>query len=83
MSDPIVMTFADVGDFQACYAAERWCAENGYSVGPGCVGSPRGLLRGDWLIAKWRNLTKQERAELDGQMTGDMRSGPVTIRVKA
>lgn len=78
----IVMTFADEGDFQAMHAAERWCAENGYSVGSSALGLPRGLMRGDWLIAKWRNLTNQERAQLDGQMVGDMRNGPITVRVK-
>jgi hypothetical protein len=83
MSDPIVMTFADVGDFQAFYAAERWCKENGYSVGSMQGPDPIGLLRGDFAISKWRNLSRQQRAELDGQMTGDMRSGPITIRVKA
>ncbi len=83
MTKSTVLTFSEPGDFQAVYAAERWCAENGYSVGPGCAGSPRGLLRGEWLIAKWRSLTKQERAALHGQMTGDMRNGPVTITLKA
>jgi hypothetical protein len=78
----IAMTFANTGDFAAMYAAEDWCKQNGYSVGSSQRGSPRGLLRGDWLIAKWRNLTAAERRQLDGQMTGDMRNGPVTVRVK-
>lgn len=78
----IVMTFADVGDFQAMYAAEDWCKRHGYSVASAQRGSPRGLMRGDWLIAKWRNLTTKERGQLDGTMTGDMRNGPVTIKVK-
>ncbi|MBP0589313.1 hypothetical protein J8I87_06185 [Paraburkholderia sp. LEh10] len=78
----IVMTFADKGDFAALHAAEQWCADNGYSVGSGCAGMPRGLLRGEWVIAKWRNLTGQEIAALDGRMTGDMRNGPVTVSVK-
>lgn len=77
----ITMTFADPGDFAAMRAAEQWCADNGYSVGCMQGYSPRGLLRGDWSISKWRNLTKQQRAELDGQMTGDMRGGPVTVKV--
>lgn len=79
----IVMTFADVGDFEAVRAAERWCDENGYSVGRMQGPDPRGLMRGDYEISKWRNLSGQQRAELDGQMAGDMRNGPVTIRVKA
>lgn len=77
------MTFADPGDFEAMRSAEQWCADNGYSVGGMQRGDPRGLLRGDYAIAKWRNLSRQERAELDGQMTGDMRNGPVTVKVRA
>lgn len=38
-------------------------------------------MRGDVLIAKYRNLTPRERAMLDGQMTGDMRNGPVVIEI--
>jgi hypothetical protein len=42
-------------------------------------GAPRGILRGDAVIAKWRNLSHAERVALDGLMTGDMRHGPVTV----
>ncbi|WP_250467671.1 hypothetical protein [Caballeronia sp. GAFFF2] len=69
--------------FEAVYSAEAWCAENGYSVGAAQQGAPRGLLRGDFAIAKWRNLSPAERLSLDGTMTGDMRNGPVTIHIKA
>ena len=44
---------------------------------------PTGLLFGhyDW-IAKWRNLTPAERAQLHGTMSGDFREGPVVISLK-
>ena len=77
----IVETFKQSGDFQAMYAAEAWCAENGVSVGSTQRGDPRGLLYGDFMIAKWRNLDAAERAELHGQMTGDMRNGPVQVSI--
>lgn len=56
--------FKQQGSFQAMYAAEAWCAAHGISVGQSCATGPTGLLFGkyDW-IAKWRNLTAQERAE--------------------
>ena len=73
------LTFSNAGDFKAMQAAEDWCAERGISVGQRQRGDPRGLLRGDFLIAKWRNLTGKERAKLDGLMTGDMRNGPVVV----
>lgn len=80
--DDIVKTFSESGDFEASHAAERWCAENGISVGR-CQGpSPRGLLYGDYDIQKWRNLNVHERAMLDGTLTGDMRHGPVHLRIK-
>lgn len=77
----MIKTFHEQGDFAACAAADQWLYDNGYSVGSPQRGAPRGIMRGDALIAKWRNLTPRERATLDGQMTGDMRSGPVVIEI--
>lgn len=65
----------------ACHAAEKWCADNGYSVGRMQGPSPRGLLRGNYDIQKWRNLRSDERAALHGVMVGSMRTGPVTVRI--
>lgn len=75
--------FNQAGTFQAMYAAEAWCRENGISVGQSCATGPTGLLFGryDW-IAKWRNLTARERKDLHGTMSGDMRDGPVVIVLK-
>jgi hypothetical protein len=72
-------SFDNAGDFQACYAAEKWCEERLIAVGPAQGLEPRGLLFGFYAIAKWRNLSAVERRQLDGRMTGDMRHGPVTI----
>ncbi len=75
--------FNQAGTFQAMYAAEAWCRKNGISVGQSSATGPSGLLFGkfDW-IAKWRNLTLKERAELHGTMSGDFRQGPVVITLK-
>lgn len=73
--------FNEAGDFKAMYAAEAWCAENGISVGSSERGNPRCLMRGDFAIAKWRNLSAAERKECHGVMTGDMRNGPVTVEM--
>ena len=70
------------GNFEACREAEEWCEERGISVGAMERGQPRGLLRGQFHIAKWHNLSGPERRELDGTMTGDMRHGPVTIELQ-
>lgn len=66
-------------DFSACNAAEDWLRVRGYSLGSMQGPSPRGILFGDYAIAKWRNLNAQERKELDGMMTGSMRNGPVSV----
>lgn len=68
-----------VGAFSAARAACEWCEKRGISVGSMQQGSPRGLLFGDFIVAKWRNLSASERACLHGTMTGDMRYGPVVV----
>jgi hypothetical protein len=73
-------TFTGTG---AARDAEAWCEERGISIGRMQQGSPRGLLVGDFEIQKWRNLNAKERAALHGVMTGDMRNGPVMIKLYA
>lgn len=75
-------TFDQKGAFAAVDAAEAWCKENGVSVGTMQHNAPRGLKRGDCVIAKWRNLDKADRKELDGTMIGDFRNGPVFIDIR-
>jgi hypothetical protein len=72
-------TFDRSGDFAAMTDAEGWCKFRGISIGRMQRGDPRGLMRGHFEIAKWRNLYEHERLALDGTMTGDMRNGPVTV----
>ncbi|MBB5875857.1 hypothetical protein [Xanthomonas sp. 3498] len=78
----MVVPFNDTGDFAALRAAEAWCRERGVSYGSQQRGAPIGLLVGDYAIAKWRNLSKAERAALHGTITGDTRNGPVVLRIK-
>jgi len=77
MSETTKITFSQTGDFEAMHAAEQWCADNGYSVGSMQRDDPRGLLKGDCDISKWRNLSAVDRFELDGTMS------PVVIELKA
>jgi hypothetical protein len=78
-----VAVFAEAGDFKAFYRAQAWCEGQGVSVGEMQGPEPIGLLRGDFAIAKWRNLSAAERRVLDGTITGDKRNGPVTVTLKA
>lgn len=75
------ITFTEEGDFEAMYAAEVYLRTKGFSVGANCRGEPRGILKGDHWIEKWRNLDDAERQSMDGIMTGDMRRGPVTVEI--
>lgn len=74
-------TFTGAGEFEAMYAAERWLKERGFSVGRQQAHAPRGILFGDFEVAKWRNLSTEERVALHGTMTGDGRNGPITVLI--
>lgn len=74
-------TFNDAGIFEAFNKATAFLESRGFSVGPTSAGDPCGILLGDFAIAKWRNLTTNERLLLHGKMTGDFRNGPVTIAI--
>ena len=81
VDEPII--FEQEGDFKALSAARAWCTKNGFGYGSLAHDMPVGLLRGDWCIAKWRNLTQAEINGLDGCMQSlDFRNGPVRIFIK-
>ncbi|MDY7565825.1 hypothetical protein QN400_10690 [Pseudomonas sp. RTC3] len=75
-------TFEAPGTFDAWKAARKWLEENGYSCSDTSAMHPVAVLKGDWLIAKWKNLTKKEIAQLDGMVDGNFRDGPVTVTLK-
>ena len=75
--------FDQTGDFEAYNAACSWLKEQGYSVGRMQREEPIGVKKGDWDIAKWRNLSQVDIAGLDGTITGDSkRTGPITVELK-
>jgi hypothetical protein len=60
---------AGQGEFQLLWHVEDELRKRGFSIGP-CQGSdPRGIMPAEYDVAKWRNLSKRERAELSGVMT--------------
>ena len=74
--------FDQKGTFQALYACEAWLRDNGYSYGSSCRGCPTGVLKGDFIIAKWLNLNKKEREGVHGTIDGNFREGPVRLHLK-
>jgi hypothetical protein len=73
--------FENERTFEAYNDACKWLKENGYSYGSMCSPAPTAIVKGNYYIAKWRNLTTKERNEVDGTITGDFRNGPVTVEV--
>lgn len=66
---------------QATYDARHWLTQNGYSVGSGQADAPAGILKGDYLISKMRNMTKKEQSELDGHLyTGHSQDAKIVIK---
>jgi len=75
-------TFEAPGTFDAWHAARHWLEERGYSCSHTSAMHPVAVLKGDWQIAKWKNLTRKEIAALDGKVDGNFRDGPVTVTLK-
>ena len=74
--------FDDKGDFEAYYSARKYVHDLGYSDGSMCRDKPIAIKKGPWNIAKWKNLTKLERLDIDGHITSkDFRNGPVTVEI--
>lgn len=75
MSNIIFMArLTDAGDFAAVRRAEQLLQAHGFSVGVTQRGSSRGIMFGDYIIQKWRNLNVAERAALHGILDGDRSS---------
>jgi hypothetical protein len=74
--------FEQKGTWAAYDVARQWLKESGYSYGSSSVDGPVGILKGDFCISKWRNMTPKERSQLDGTLSGELREGPVVIRLK-
>ena len=71
--------FNEEGDFMAYRSAEYWAKENGYSYGSMCHPQPTALYKGDFSVAKWKNLSTKDISQVDGVITGEYRNGPVKI----
>lgn len=73
-------SFSVEGTFESYGKACEWCKENGYSYGSMCRDEPIALMKGDYIIAKWRNLSEDERHNSDGLMlSSDFREASVRV----
>ncbi len=72
--------------FGASIDAENYINQQSWSIGSSQGTSPRGIYRGDAVIAKWRNLNSADRQQLHGELRypdGDSRTGSAEIWMKA
>ena len=83
MADQVI-TFTQDGEFSAYYTATKWLQDHGYSYGSMCMDMPIGILKGSWCIAKWRNLSSEERQQLDGTISciNTFREAPIHVVIK-
>lgn len=52
--------------FETEQRAEQWCKAWGYAIGTRQRDDGRGLMRGPYVVAKWRNLSGADRRALHG-----------------
>jgi len=77
----MIKKFDRKGTFNAYHDACKWLDDNGYSYGPTCAMKPVAIYKGDFNVAKWKNLSQKDINEIDGKMMGEMREGPVHIHI--
>lgn len=75
------IVFEGKKDFEAFYKARDFLKSIGFSVGSMQRDDPIGIRRGDWDIAKWRNLSEDDMSKLDGTIKGNKREGPLTVHI--
>lgn len=77
--------FTVPGTFQSMYAAHLWLHDNGYGYGSQDAIKPTAITIGDYyateLPHKWHNFTREQINSVAGCITGDMRDGPVFVRI--
>ncbi len=65
-------------------AAQAALDQAGFSLGRNQRSDPRGIMYGDYDVAKWRNLSKRDRAGLHGVYQRAQGPGsPVRITLKS
>ncbi len=60
--------------------AEAYLAERGFSVGRMQSDQPRGVMFGKWDVRKWRDLSRADRGQLHGVMSG-IESGAAIVSI--
>lgn len=82
--DELHVTFTGDGtDFSAKREADTYIRQQGWTVGPSSRFGVRAVMFGpDWIVAKYHNLTSEEKAGTHAYLVGRGRSGPLTLTTK-
>lgn len=81
--DDVTRRFESEHPYAAMEAAEVWCLENSFSIGPMSKGSPRALKRGLHCLDHWTQLDARDRAKLDGAIIAhSVEFGPIVVRIR-
>lgn len=76
----VKITFESAKEWYALMLADQFLKANGYSRGDMQRGEPMGILKGDYRIGKWKNLSERDKHQLDGTVTAEsFRNGPVVV----
>lgn len=75
-----IHTFTGPARLQALSEALAWLGTNGFSYGSPCSENKIGVVQGAGIfIGKWRTLSRDDVARLDGVLAGDIRSDTLTL----
>ena len=81
-----VQTFEAAGNnYEALNEAIDFLNGHGFMCGPTQNGSPIGVMYGDVTVAKWRDLSAEDIADLHGRLESkgpSFSTGPITFRAR-
>lgn len=78
VSWPVVFE-SDGSEWSAKLAAEAFIRDRGWSVGPSHRSGIRAVIFGDCAVAKWGNLTDEDRRATDAFLVGHDRNGDLML----
>jgi len=87
VNKPVVeqATFNNEGTFEAYWAALAWARAKGFEESSMSHPLPTALVKGSFeesdLPEKWKNFKPRHAEMVDGTITGDLREGPVTVKL--
>lgn len=79
--------FKEDGLHNSYRLCEMWLHQNGYDYSSSDAMNPTAITIGDYyenpaeFPHKWHNFTNEQKKKVDGVIVGDMRFGPVIVKI--